>query len=224
MVWDVESETAVPGRFGWKAEQPTVRQQVASAFLGDIGITSSVFPDFELSEAQKELAGLPHGGDPEVSDDILDFVVFYSKTLSVPAQRAHDNPAVLRGKELFEAAKCSVCHVETFVTGEDPNFPELSGQEVHPYTDLLLHDMGEGLADNRPVYSATGREWRTAPLWGIGLSRHVSQEPNYLHDGRARTIEEAILWHGGEGKVSRDAFLAMSAEERRMLMSFLRSL
>lgn len=224
VVWDVTKKKAVPGRFGWKAEQPTVRQQVAAAFAGDIGMTTSLFRETELTTVQAELASLPNGGDPEVSDEILGFVTFYSKTLSVPAQRGHDNPVVLKGRELFRKANCHACHVESFVTGDDPEFPELSGQEIHPFTDLLLHDMGEGLADKRPVYSASGFEWRTAPLWGIGLSRHVSQEPNYLHDGRARTLEEAILWHGGEAEFSREVFRNMSIEDRRYLLSFLRSL
>jgi len=151
-------------------------------------------------------------------------VVFYSKTLAVPAQRSHDNPFVREGRDLFIAAKCDRCHVETFVTGDDPAFPELSGQEIHPYTDLLLHDMGEGLADHRPVFGASGREWRTPPLWGIGLVQLVNQHTNFLHDGRARDETEAILWHGGEAEKSREAFLEMDREERRKLLAFLKSL
>jgi CxxC motif-containing protein (DUF1111 family) len=223
-VWDVELGRESIGRFGWKAEQPNVRQQVAAAFFGDIGITSALFPKHHFNAAQSALSDLPHGGEPEVSDEILDFVTFYAKTLAVPAQRSHDNPAVVAGRLLFQQAKCHLCHVETFKTGDDATFPELSGQEIHPYTDLLLHDMGEGLADDRPVHSADGREWRTPPLWGIGLAVLVNQNANFLHDGRARNLEEAILWHGGEAEVSREAFLAMGVEDRRKLIAFLDSL
>jgi CxxC motif-containing protein (DUF1111 family) len=223
-VWDVVKGEVAPGRFGWKAEQPTVRQQVAAAFFGDIGITTPIFPEMILTEPQKSLQQLPDGGRPEVSAEILDFVTFYSKTLAVPAQRSHDNPAVVSGRELFLKAKCHACHVETFTTGSDEEFPELSGQEIHPYTDLLLHDLGEELADGRPVHDADGREWRTAPLWGIGLAALVNQNPNFLHDGRARTLEEAILWHGGEAESSRDAYVGMSPEERRRFIAFLESL
>jgi CxxC motif-containing protein (DUF1111 family) len=209
-VWDVQRKAVAVGRFGWKSEQPTVRQQVAAAFLGDIGITTSMFPSMHLTEAQDILKQLPHGGDPEVSDEILNFVTFYSKTLAVPAQRSHDNPVVAAGRNLFLEAKCHACHVETFTTGED--------------TDLLLHDLGEGLQDGRPVYSANGREWRTPPLWGIGLSALVNQNPNFLHDGRARTLEEAILWHGGEAEASRNTYINMPGEDRRKLIAFLESL
>lgn len=223
-VRDVILQKEAVGRFGWKAEQPNVRQQVAAAFFGDIGITSSLFPKHRFTPAQAALADLPEGGGPEVSDEILDFVTFYAKTLAVPAQRSHGNPVVVAGRSLFQQAKCSACHIETCSTGSDPDFPELSGQEIHPYTDLLLHDMGERLADDRPVHSADGREWRTPPLWGIGLAALVNQNANFLHDGRARTLEEAILWHDGEAAVSREAFLAMSSDERRKLVAFLDSL
>jgi CxxC motif-containing protein (DUF1111 family) len=223
-VWDASRKAAAIGRFGWKAEQPTVRQQVAAAFLGDIGLTTTVFPEHEFSLVQGDLKNLPDGGRPEVGDEILDFVTFYSKTLAVPAQRSHDNPVVVQGRELFFRATCHACHVETLITGNDPDFPELSSQEIHPYTDLLLHDLGEELSDDRPVHDADGREWRTAPLWGIGLSVLVNQNANFLHDGRARTIEEAILWHGGEAESAREVFRAMSAAERRKLLAFVESL
>lgn len=215
---------AATGRFGWKAEQPSVRQQVAAAFLGDIGITSSLFPEASFSGDQASLSTLPDGGTPEVSDEILEFVTFYAKTLAVPARRGHDGAVVREGEELFRRAGCHACHVERFVTGSDPDFPELSGQEIHPYSDLLLHDMGEELADGRPVHGADGREWRTAPLWGIGLVELVGQKPNFLHDGRARTLAEAVLWHGGEAEASRERFRGMSAEDRRKLLAFLGSL
>ncbi len=223
-VWDRSINKLVPGRFGWKASQPNIRQQVASAFAEDIGITSSLFPEQPCTEKQEKCNSMPHGGEPEVSDEILDFVTFYSKTLAVPGQRSFNNPFIVEGKELFVQANCSTCHVETFTTGNDPEFPELSNQEIHPYTDLLLHDMGDGLADTHSEFLAEGREWRTPPLWGIGLIRSVNEHTNYLHDGRARNLSEAILWHGGEAEDSKQAFVRMSSEERRKLLAFLKSL
>ena len=222
-VWDAKAGAPAMGRFGWKAEQPNVRQQVASAFLGDVGVTSSLFPTPNHTSAQAEAAAAPDGGEPELSDEILDFVVFYAKHLAVPAQRAHDSPAIIEGGERFREARCDACHVETFVTEASAAFPELGEQEFHPYTDLLLHDMGEGLADDRPTFAASGREWRTAPLWGVGLVRLVNEHTFYLHDGRARSVEEAILWHGGEAAASRDAFMEMSAADRRKLVAFVKS-
>ena len=223
-VWDVTLQASAPGRFGWKAEQPNVRQQVAGAFQGDIGITSSLFPEDTLTASQRELVRAPHGGRPEVSDEILELVTFYCKTLAVPARRGHDDPLVQRGEALFSELGCSACHVDTFVTGDDPGFPELSGQTIHPYTDLLLHDMGPGLADDRPVFAASGREWRTPPLWGLGLLYLVNRHTDLLHDGRARDHAEAILWHGGEAQASRDRFVALDAADRRALVVFLKSL
>ena len=224
MVRDHLKDETVPGRFGWKAEQPNVHQQVASAFAGDIGISSSLFPDQLCTSVQTDCRDQPTGGDPEVSDEILDFVTFYSKTIAVPARRGHDNPVILEGEALFRQLECNACHVETFKTGVDPEFPELSEQVIHPYTDLLLHDMGEGLADDRPVFEANGREWRTPPLWGIGLIYNVNRHTNLLHDGRARNFEEAILWHGGEAENAKQAFMELDKEKRRKLTTFLRSL
>lgn len=223
-VWDAEKNRYTTGRFGWKSEHPTVRQQTAAAFHGDIGITSSLFPEPVLTEAQRQQYDLPNGGDPELSDEILDTVVFYGKTLAVPAQRNHDRISIERGFQQFKALGCVKCHVDTLHTGIDSEFPELSEQEIHPFTDLLLHDMGEGLSDNRPVFEASGFEWRTAPLWGIGLAKLLNSEAAFLHDGRARTLEEAILWHGGEAENSKNAFMKLSADERREVIAFLWSL
>lgn len=223
-VWDVEKGQYSIGRFGWKAEHPTVHQQTAAAFHGDIGISSSLFPQPVLTEKQREQHNPPNGGDPEVSDEILDTVVFYSKTLAVPAQRNHQRPSFKRGFQQFKTLGCVKCHVDTLQTGQDSNFPELSNQEIHPFSDLLLHDMGEGLSDNRPVFEASGSEWRTAPLWGIGLAKLLDRDAAFLHDGRARTVEEAILWHGGEAEESKEAFMRLTAAERREVISFLRSL
>ena len=223
-VWDVQEKRTVVGRFGWKSGQPTALQQVAAAFNGDIGITSSLFPAHECTKAQSACRKSPDGGKPEVSDEILDFVNFYTKTLAVPARRGHEDPFVVEGEALFGSLGCETCHASTWQTGEDPQFPELSDQEIHPYSDLLLHDMGEALADGRPDFEASGREWRTPPLWGIGLVRRVNQHTFFLHDGRARNLEEAILWHGGEAEKSRDAFVALDRQDRRRVIAFLRSL
>jgi len=223
LVWDIRRGTKALGRFGWKAEQPTVEQQSASAFFADLGVTSSLFPEDTCTLAQQRCREQPNGGSPEVTDELLRKVVLYARTLGVPARRS--GGAVERdGERLFVRAGCDACHVPTLRTGGFPPVPELSNQEIHPYTDLLLHDLGEGLADHRPTFEADGSEWRTAPLWGSGLVRTVSGHTRFLHDGRARDISEAILWHGGEARRARAAFVGMSAGERTALLAFLDSL
>lgn len=214
----------VLGRFGWKAGKPTVEAQIAAAFLGDIGITSPLHPTENVTPAQREAATRPSGGAPEIDAETLAFVTFYTKTLAVPARRDPDAPEVRRGQALFRTAGCAACHVEELETGVDPLFPELSGQRIHPYTDLLLHDLGPGLADGRPEEGATGSEWRTPPLWGLGLLRVVNGHSDLLHDGRARDVAEAILWHGGEAQQARDAFLRLRADERAALVAFVEDL
>jgi CxxC motif-containing protein (DUF1111 family) len=224
----LSEETGAPmlGRFGWKAGQPTIREQSASAFSGDIGISTPVLPDGwgECSEVQADCRVAPHGGEPEAEEQVLDLVTFYSRNLAVPARRELDDPQVLRGKRLFYEAGCAACHNPKFVTARLPDQPEQSFQLIWPYTDLLLHDMGEGLADHRPEARASGREWRTAPLWGIGLTETVTGRASFLHDGRAQTLLEAILWHGGEAQASRDRVVGMPAEDRDALVRFLESL
>lgn len=222
-VWDAYNNRRAIGRFGWKANQPHLLQQVASAFNGDIGITTSLLPLQNCTAVQTDCAAAIHGGTPEISDDDLLKVVLYAQTLAVPAQRNADDPRVQRGRELFVQAQCNTCHVETLVTGIHPEVPALSHQTIHAYTDLLLHDMGEGLADNSPDFEATGREWRTPPLWGIGLIETVNGHTYFLHDGRARNLAEAILWHGGEGAAAAEAFRAMSADDRAALLALLES-
>jgi len=224
MVHDVASDTMVLGRLGWKANQPSVRQQVAGAFLGDMGITSSLFPGQNCPEGQPACRAAIAGGEPEVTDHILDDVVLYSGTLAVPARRGMDDPAVLRGKEIFLAAHCDGCHTPQHVTGPDAELPEVAHQTIFPYTDLLLHDMGDGLADDRPDFDATGNEWRTPPLWGLGLLHTVNGHQDLLHDGRARGPLEAVLWHGGEASAARDAVLALDRSDRDALVAFLNSL
>lgn len=208
------------GRFGWKANQPTLWAQTAAAFLGDMGITTSLHPT-DLCETAA-CTTLPNGGSPEISDEDLAKVVLYVSSLAVPGRRAWDTPEVLRGKGLFMQANCHLCHIPSLETGEHP-LAALSHQRIFPYTDLLLHDMGPGLADGRPDFLATGSEWRTPPLWGIGLIETVNDHTYFLHDGRARTLTEAILWHGGEAEASMEAFRQMTAAERKDLIRFLES-
>ncbi len=223
-VYDASLAQTALGRFGWKSNVATVAHQVAGAFVGDIGITSSLFPDHDCTSIQADCLAKPSGGDPEISDELLDAVVFYSKTLAVPARRNWDDQEVLRGKALFRSANCSACHVATYTTAADYSIPALAGQSIRPYTDLLLHDMGDGLSDGRPDFEANGSEWRTPPLWGVGLIEKVNGHTRFLHDGRARNLSEAILWHGGEAENSKNVFLAMSAAERQALIQFLESL
>ena len=220
-VWDVVQKRYALGRFGWKANQPTLLQQVASAYHDDMGITTSLFL-IENSAGQPQLT--ENRTTPEVSDEILDVVTFYVQTLAVPARRNVDDPQVMHGEQLFAQAQCASCHIPTLRTGVLSGVPSVSNQTIHPYTDLLLHDMGPGLADNRPDFHASGTEWRTPPLWGIGLVRTVNGHTNFLHDGRARNLMEAILWHGGEAEKSRQAVLEMSKTERDALIAFLESL
>lgn len=226
-VWNVEASSRTLGRFGWKANQPTVAQQNAAAFLGDIGVTTPLFPEDNCPSAQTAcVAARDKDGanGVEVSRARLDALDVFVRATSVPRRRDATSPAVLRGKLLFAGAGCARCHVPKARTGEVGDLPELSGQTLWPYTDLLLHDMGEGLADGRPDFDADGREWRTPPLWGLGWLTTVSGHERLLHDGRARGFEEAILWHDGEARAAADAFRAMPAADRAALVTFLRSL
>lgn len=219
-VWDHYNNQQSIGRFGWKANQPHLLQQTAAAFNGDMGITTSLFPAQNCTSVQETCAEAINGGSPEISDDDLLKVVLYTQTLAVPAQRDADDPQVLQGAILFEELNCSGCHIPVLETGIHPQVATLSNQTIHPYTDLLLHDMGDGLADGRPDFEATGNEWRTPPLWGETVNDHTY----YLHDGRARNLTEAILWHGGEAEAPRDAFIQLNADERAALIRFLESL
>ena len=225
-VWDEKKGSASLGRFGWKANQPTLRQQTAGAFLGDIGVTSSLFPNESCPSAQEACSKAPTGkpGSYELPDRTLELVTLYGLTLAVPARRDFEDPEVVRGERLFRTMGCTSCHAPKLTTGDYPPIPELSRQTIRPFTDLLLHDMGEGLADKRPDHRATGTEWRTPPLWGIGLLRTVSGHERLLHDGRARGFEEAILWHDGEGKKAKEAFRTSPSADRSAMVRFLRSL
>ena len=223
-VFDQTSRQTVIGRFGWKAGQPSLNQQNADAFFNDMGLSTSLLSGSSCTDRQTECRAMPDGGEPEVSDDILAQVLFYTRNLGVPARRNVDDPQVLAGKTLFHRAGCQSCHVPQFTTAADAAEPELANQLIRPYTDLLLHDMGEGLGDNRAEFEASGREWRTPPLWGIGLTQAVSGHTQFLHDGRARNLLEAILWHGGEAEKARQIVLGYDQNERTALLSFLESL
>ena len=212
------------GRFGWKAGQPNLMQQNAAAFNGDVGLTSGLFPHENCTSTQSICDDLPNGGTPEVSDNILNFVEFYSQHLAVPIRRNANDSQVKRGQTLFAKAGCDSCHKPIAKTAPRPDFPALSNQTIHPYTDLLLHDMGPGLADHRPEYLASGQEWRTAPLWGIGYTQEVNGHSYFLHDGRARNLMEAVLWHGGEAQMAQQQVLKFNKKQRDALMAFLNSL
>ncbi len=220
-VTDVETGRFALGRFGWKANQPSLRQQTAAAYHDDMGVTTSLFP---RESSYGQLQSDDRMDDPEISDEILDAVTFYIQTLAVPARRNVNDPQVRRGERLFTEAQCSSCHVPELRTGVLADVPEVSNQTIYPYTDMLLHDMGPELADGRPDYAADGNEWRTPPLWGIGLSAVVNGHTNLLHDGRARSIEEAILWHGGEAEAAREMFKTMTHNDRAALVAFVLSL
>jgi CxxC motif-containing protein (DUF1111 family) len=232
IVPSAEFGTPMLGRFGLKAGAPTVREQSAGAFAGDMGLSTPLHPDpwGDCSKGQPTCIDAPHGQEVGVRDGLevdgesLDLVTFYSRNLGVPERRNIDDPQVLKGKEVFYSTGCQSCHTPKHVTNRLDGQPEQSFQLIWPYTDLLLHDMGPGLADNRPEGRATGREWKTAPLWGIGLSPQVSGHTEYLHDGRARSLLEAILWHGGEAQSQRDTVAAMRTEDREALLAFLGSL
>lgn len=223
-VWDTLRQKTVVGRFGWKAGQPNLDQQNAAAFAGDMGLTSTLIGADDCTPIQKACRAAVHGGVPEVSDELRAKVLFYTRHLAVPGQRHNDNVEVQKGRQLFAHAGCAVCHVPSYVTAATASEPELSEQTIWPYTDLLLHDMGEGLADGRPEFIANAQEWRTPPLWGIGLAQVVNPQAGFLHDGRARTLLEAVLWHGGEAQAARSAVLALSTAERDALLAFLGSL
>jgi CxxC motif-containing protein (DUF1111 family) len=220
-VWDPVSKSRRPGKFGLKANAPNLLVQVAGAYNQDMGVTNSVFPD-ENSWGQDQYDQL--NDDIEIPDSILHAVKFYVQTLSVPARRNVSDPVVLKGEEIFKNLKCVSCHKQTLLTQVDVSMPYMSNQRIHPYTDLLLHDLGPGLADNRPDFDADGQEWRTAPLWGIGLREVVNYPAFYLHDGRARTLNEAILWHDGEAQSSKNMYKSLPKADREALIVFLKSL
>ena len=223
-VWDESQGKTVLGRFGLKANHGSVREQVAIAFLNDIGLSSPVYPEQNCPPVQSVCKEQMSAGRPEITKLRLDATELYIRALTVPVRRQTHDVRVVRGEQLFAQAHCSVCHVPELKTGESASLPQLARQTIRPYTDLLLHDMGDGLADGRPDFLAGAAEWRTPPLWGIGLSETVNGANAFLHDGRARSLTEAILWHGGEAEVSREAFRNFQRKDRAALISFLDSL
>jgi CxxC motif-containing protein (DUF1111 family) len=224
IVWDVAANRKSLGRFGWKAEQPSVKQQAAAALRSDMGITTSLFPTENHTAHEGACAEQPSGGAPEATDAVLIDIVSYARSLGVPARRGWTDPVVMRGERLFAKVGCPSCHRPSLEAGKVEGMPELGGETIHPYTDLLLHDMGKDLEDGRPTFEASGSEWRTPPLWGIGLLKTVNGHTFLLHDGRARNVTEAILWHGGEATDARNAFAALDARDRLSLTAFVESL
>ena len=230
-IWSALHDKEMVGRFGWKANVTTIVEQNAGAFSGDIGISTALHPSGagECTDRQTKCINAPSGNSPkyqnvEVGDELFDLMTFYTQNLAVPRRRNPDDPEILKGKALFYEIGCAKCHQPKFLTGEVPEQKHLSNQLIWPYTDMLLHDLGEGLADDRPDGNATGQEWRTAPLWGVGLTETVNGHTQFLHDGRARNLTEAILWHGGEGQDARDKFASLAKDDRERLLAFVNSL
>lgn len=214
--YNPETNRTELGRFTWKASATTVKHQVAAAAHNDMGLSNPLFPAHNCTKKQEACLKEAQKGDHllDLPEERLDAITFYLSNLAVPLQRDPQNHR--EGEALFDTLNCTACHV--------PSHKTVEGITIHPYSDLLLHDMGEGLADGRSEFLASGSEWRTPPLWGIGLYGKVSGETNYLHDGRARSIEEAILWHGGEAQRSKEAFMALDKPSREKLLGFLKSL
>ncbi|MEI2299977.1 di-heme oxidoreductase family protein [Ensifer sp. MJa1] len=228
---DAKTGALMLGRFGWKAQNATVRQQSADALATDIGISSpdADRPHGDCTPTQAKCFKMATGvqerlGATEAPDPVLELLAFYSENLAVPARRKASFAETLGGKKVFYDLGCASCHRPKFVTRRDAANKAQSFQLIWPYSDFLLHDMGDGLADGQQVGVASGREWRTPPLWGIGLTKTVSGHTFLLHDGRARNFTEAILWHGGEGQKARDAFVGLATADRRNLLAFLESL
>jgi CxxC motif-containing protein (DUF1111 family) len=219
VVTDPQTGQARMGRFGWKAGQARLSHQIANALNFDMGVTTPVFPNLDCGSAQTGC-----GSIQELSSADLDLMVRYVATLGVTARRDLGDGQALQGESLFATIGCTKCHVPTLTTSPYHPYWELRNQTIHPYTDMLLHDMGPGLADNMGEASASGAEWRTSPLWNLGLTAGVSGGEAYLHDGRARTLNEAILWHGGEAAAAREAFRTLSSANRAALIRFLQSL
>ena len=223
-VWDIAAQRVAIGRFGHKASQPNLPQQIMAAFHEDMGVTSNLFPLEICTSTQKSCRDAFSAPQPELGPNQFTPLLFYVRANAVPARRNIDDVDVKRGAALFNDAACAACHIPELKTGDYAPIPEISNQTIRPYTDLLLHDMGDALADNRPDFEASGSEWRTPPLWGLGLAKIVNGQADLLHDGRARNTTEAILWHGGEANFSRETFLKMPVTDRQALLRFLDSL
>ena len=231
-VWDVEKQATAMGRFGLKSNKPTLNMIVAGAFTNDLGITNSLAPNQPCTDLQPSCLNIPNGNDKvdghkvpvELPDPLLELVVNFNRDLAPVERRNSKDKDVLAGRELFYQTGCNQCHNPRFVTQKSEQTPHLSEQIIWPYSDFLLHDMGPDLADGRPDFLATGNEWRTPPLWGVGLLSQVNGMATLLHDGRARTVEEAILWHGGEAESAKSRFVSLEKEDRERLIKFVNSL
>ncbi|MEM7193688.1 MAG: di-heme oxidoredictase family protein [Pseudomonadota bacterium] len=231
MVWSRDMNRLTVGRFGLKAGVATINEQNQGAFLGDIGMSTPMFPDHagDCTEAQQKCRTALHGNSPqyenlEIPAQIVDLVLFYTRNLAVPARRNPKDSTILEGKQYFHRVGCAACHTPSYQTAAISDRPEHSEQLIWPYTDLLLHDMGDGLADGSEEGQANGREWRTPPLWGVGLTEVVNGHTRFLHDGRARNLQEAILWHGGEAENAKTQYMELSKLERQKLLNFVNSL
>jgi len=231
-IWSRAQNRVMLARFGWKAGNATIADQSSEAMAGDIGVSNPLFPlhHGDCTSHQPSCLEAPKGVSDtesavEAPSQVMEKIFFYSRNLAVPARRNAGDRQVLRGKDLFYQANCTSCHTPKHATRTDDDVdPALRGQLIWPYTDLLLHDMGDGLSDGRPEGTATGSEWRTPPLWGIGFTERVNGHTYFLHDGRARNLTEAILWHGGEAEIAREAFRMMDVADREAMITFLESL
>lgn len=224
LAWNPRSQRLEPGRFGLKANRPTLEAAVAAAFASDLGITNPLFREQPCTQHQHVCLAQITGNDAsgvELPEHLLAAVVNFNRNIGVPKSRYTATQA--SGREAFYKSGCADCHTPNFVTTSAAP-PHLANQSIWPYSDLLLHDMGEGLADNRADFAANGREWRTAPLWGLGLQPDVNGSRHLLHDGRAATLEEAILWHAGEALNARNHFAALPQQQRQQLIRFVESL
>lgn len=227
MVWSVESNEYQVGKYGWKAETPTLAHQSMDAAINDMGITNPLFPAENCTVKQADCVSALSGttnAPYEMTQQQMNEVVTYLEFLAVPGRDYMDNPSVQTGEQIFSAIGCESCHRAEFTTGTQQRQRRLHNQVIHPYTDLLLHDMGPDLADHRPSFDANGYEWRTPPLWGIGMVEPVNGHTRFLHDGRARNLEEAVLWHGGEALPAKERFTALVKSDRDAVLKFLKSL
>lgn len=226
-VWDNKLKAVAPGRFGLKSNKATLDMTVAGAFANDVGITSSLSPSQPCTKKQATCLAQPDGNEKngvELSDELLELVINFNRNLAPASRRQPNDEIVLQGRELFYQIGCHQCHNPSFETAQSENNPHLGKQVIWPYSDFLLHDLGPELADNRPDFQASGSEWRTAPLWGVGILKEVNGSDALLHDGRARSVEEAILWHGGEAQIAKDKFVHLPKQKREALVTFVKSL
>lgn len=223
-VWQAATRTTVLGRFGWKANMASLDEQIEGAMVGDLGVTTPLHPHEACTSLQSACLKQATQGEPELHKDQLQDLLTYLRWLAPPAPRHSDAVRAAQGTALFHHLGCAACHLPSVKTSTTAAFPTLAPRTIHPYTDLLLHDMGEGLADHRPDFRASGRQWRTPALWGIGLAQLINAQAAYLHDGRARTLQEAVLWHGGEADLARQRYARLPRDQRQVLLDYLSGL